>query len=187
MVSFCACIKQQENLSYKLSQQNVLLCCAGKLMAAFVQGLNDRNSSVRKNYASALAHLVKVSCYAHFQERERYATCRKEPIQYILFLEMAHIFLLTCCFVSFTYWFAARIFCLACCVFWQYVLACIVCLYVQKWTFLIRHVFFVCVQVGKDSSTEKLILKLKSWYLDSDSKCWPSFCSMTNSTRKQFP
>ena len=37
-----------------------MFCVAGKLMGAFLQGLNDRNSSVRKNYASALAHLVKV-------------------------------------------------------------------------------------------------------------------------------
>lgn len=37
-----------------------LSCVAGKLMGAFLQGLNDRNSSVRKNYATALAHLVKV-------------------------------------------------------------------------------------------------------------------------------
>ncbi|KAK7476082.1 hypothetical protein BaRGS_00032709 [Batillaria attramentaria] len=65
---------------------------AGKLMAAFLQGLNDRNSSVRKSYATALGHLVKV---------------------------------------------------------------------------------------GKDSSTEKLITKLKTWYLDSESGSAKSACGVT--------
>ncbi|XP_070194752.1 proteasome adapter and scaffold protein ECM29-like isoform X2 [Littorina saxatilis] len=65
---------------------------AGKLMGAFLQGLNDRNSSVRKNYASALAHLVKV---------------------------------------------------------------------------------------GKDSSTEKLITKLKTWYLDQENESAQQACGVT--------
>ncbi|CAG2228106.1 ECM29 [Mytilus edulis] len=34
---------------------------AGKLMSAFLAGLSDRNSSVRKTYASALGHLIKVA------------------------------------------------------------------------------------------------------------------------------
>ncbi|XP_056020008.1 proteasome adapter and scaffold protein ECM29-like [Ostrea edulis] len=34
---------------------------AGKLMSAFLSGLNDRNSSIRKSYASALGQLVKVA------------------------------------------------------------------------------------------------------------------------------
>ncbi|XP_076462653.1 proteasome adapter and scaffold protein ECM29-like isoform X2 [Babylonia areolata] len=65
---------------------------AGKLMGAFLQGLNDRNSSVRKNYATALAHLVKV---------------------------------------------------------------------------------------GKDSSTEKLITKLKTWYLDHENESAQQACGVT--------
>ncbi|KAL8623767.1 hypothetical protein ACOMHN_054073 [Nucella lapillus] len=65
---------------------------AGKLMGAFLQGLNDRNSSVRKNYATALAHLVKV---------------------------------------------------------------------------------------GKDSSTEKLIIKLKTWYLDYENVSAQQACGVT--------
>ncbi|XP_046357928.2 proteasome adapter and scaffold protein ECM29-like isoform X1 [Haliotis rufescens] len=34
---------------------------AGKLMSAFLHGLSDRNSSVRKSYASALGYLVKIA------------------------------------------------------------------------------------------------------------------------------
>ena len=34
---------------------------AGKLMGAFLHGVADRNSAVRKAYASALGHLVRVS------------------------------------------------------------------------------------------------------------------------------
>lgn len=33
----------------------------GKLMSAMLTGLSDRNVAVRKAYASALGHLVKVS------------------------------------------------------------------------------------------------------------------------------
>ncbi|XP_013777201.1 proteasome-associated protein ECM29 homolog [Limulus polyphemus] len=34
---------------------------AGKLLAAFINGLGDRNAAVRKSYATAIGHLVKVA------------------------------------------------------------------------------------------------------------------------------
>ena len=59
----CNCIKMWKGWlkRRKRTKDTNMPCIAGKLMGAFLQGLNDRNSSVRKNYASALAHLVKVS------------------------------------------------------------------------------------------------------------------------------
>ncbi len=38
-----------------------LFVCSGKLMAVLVKGLSDRNLALRKTYAAALGHLVRVA------------------------------------------------------------------------------------------------------------------------------
>ena len=50
------------------SREQLLQSHSGKLLAALVGNLNDRNIIIRKNYANAIGHLMKIARPSSFQK-----------------------------------------------------------------------------------------------------------------------
>ena len=49
---------------------NPNLYLSGKLLNALLSGLSDRSPSVRRSYATAIGHLVKVTNFIRFQSKD---------------------------------------------------------------------------------------------------------------------